>query len=396
MITPPNSKFGLALWMGLRYVRSRNRGVSRSINWVSFGGIVLGITLLLVVVAVQNGLFRDAEQRILNVVPHVTVPNESASDGYINSLHESDRVVSVERFAQLSALLTVEGYSTSVVVYAVDSPKEFNALTSRHTSVQQVGGAALNPNTIPLGSIASGESFGLTFPVFTGNGLGVERRWFPWTADVSNNAGLAFPLVVVYVSDLIQRGVLDPSQIEWRITLQNPWEADSMFADNPHALTWSKVHAEYFRALGLEKTITFVLLTFVIALASLSIVSGQAMLINSKKTDIAILRTLGADRMALNLAFAMHGLIIVVAGILVGVLVGMVITETFVHLIHTLLAVFAPTLDVGSLRSISPFLRLTDVVTTVTVSFAIACFGVLRPLALVLKTNPIDALHSPA
>ncbi len=392
----PKSKLGLALWMGLRYVRSRNRGVSRSINWVSFGGIVLGITLLLVVVAVQNGLFRDAERRVLDVVPHVTVPSESASPGYIKSLRESNRVVSVVRFAQLSALLTVEGYTTSVVVYAVDSSTEFDAMTSRHSRAQQENGAALNPHSIPLGSIVSGESFGLTFPVVIDNGLKVERRWFRWTADVTNNAGLEFPLVVVHVSDLVQSGVLDPDQIDWRVTLNNPWEADAMFADIPRALTWSQVHAEYFRALGLEKTITFVLLTFVIALASLNIVSGQAMLINSKKTDIAILRTLGADRMVLNLAFAMHGLIIVVAGISVGVLVGMAITETFEYMRDTFFSVFRPTLDVGSLRSVSPFLRTSDVVTTVSVSFAIACLGVLRPLALVLKTNPIDALHSPA
>lgn len=390
------SKFELALWMGLRYVRSRNRGVSRSINWVSFGGIVLGITLLLVVVAVQNGLFKDAEQKVLDVVPHVTVPSETVAPSYINSLRESNKVVSVERFAQLSALLSVEGYSTSVVVYAVDSSTRFDAMTSRHAWVQQENGAALNPYAIPLGSIASGESFGLTFPVVTGDGLRVERRWFRWTSDTKNNTGLEFPLVVVHMSDLVQRGVLDASQIDWRITLRNPWEADTMFADIPRALTWSQVYAEYFKALGLEKTITFVLLTFVIALASLNIVSGQAMLINSKKTDIAILRTLGADRLVLNLAFAMHGLIIVVAGIFIGVLVGTLITETFEYLRDSFFSVFRPTLDIGSLRSVSPFLRPADVLITATVSFAIACLGVLRPLALVLKTNPIDALHSPA
>lgn len=392
----PKSKFGLALWMGMRYVRSRNRGVSRSINWVSFGGIVLGITLLLVVLAVQNGLFRDAERNILSVVPHVTLPSASVSTSFIESLRESHDIVSVEKFAELYALLTVDGYSRSVVVHAVGSQSQFEALTIGHISNDSNDSAAINPRSIPLGSLGSGESFGMTFPVATDGGVSVERRWFRWTADVSSNSGFGFPLVVVHVADLIRQGVLHPDHAEWRVTLRNPWDADSMFAEIPDALTWTQVHAEYFRALGLERTITFVLLTFVIALASLNIVSGQAMLINSKKTDIAILRTLGADRTVLNLAFAMHGLIIVVAGIALGVLAGVLISRSFGHLLNMFLSIFASTLDVGAIHGVKPFLGLGDVAITVAVSFTIACLGVLRPLGLVLKSNPIDALHSPA
>ena len=392
----PRSKIGLALWMGLRYVRSRNRGVGRSINWVSFGGIVLGITLLLVVLAVQNGLFRDAEKKILNVVPHVIIPDSSVSASFIESLRESSDVISVERFAELYALLTVDGYSVSVVVHAVDSQDQFEALTYGHVTNYSEVSAALNPHSIPLGSLASGERFGITFPVATEERVSVERRWFRWTADVTSNSGLGFPLVVVYVSDLIRQGVLHSDHVDWRVTLKNPWEANSLFADVPGALTWAQVHAEYFRALGLERTITFVLLTFVIALASLNIVSGQAMLINSKKTDIAILRTLGADRALLNLAFAMHGLIIVITGIAVGVFAGVLISGSFGYLLNMFLSVFASTLDAGAIHGVSPFLSLGDVIITVAVSFTIACLGVLRPLGLVLKSNPVAALHSPA
>lgn len=391
----PNSKMGLALWMGLRYVRSRNRGVSRSINWVSFGGIVLGITLLLVVVSVQNGLFRDAEKRILDVVPHVVLPHRSASTKDIESLHESNKIVQVGRFAELYALMSVDGYTVSVVVHAIDSAAEFAASTIRHNWDHETENAAIDRSTIPLGSLASGELFRLTFPMATTQGVTAQQTWFRWTADISSSSGVTFPLVVIHVDDLVRKDVLVPEQIDWRVTLQDPWEADAMFADFAGALTWTQVHAEYFRALSMEKTILFVMLTFVIALASLNIVSGQAMLINSKKTDIAILRTLGADGLLLNLAFTMHGLIIVVAGIVVGVLTGLLISGSFEQLLRFLASIFPMTLDVGVLLAVQPFLRTTDLVVTVTVSFTIACLGVLRPLALVLKTNPIDALHSP-
>lgn len=391
----PKSKIGLALWMGLRYVRSRNRTVSRSINWVSFGGIVLGISLLLVVVAVQNGLSRNAEQGILKVVPHVVLPYESVSASEIDALRQSNNVVRVERFAELYALLMVEGYEVSVVVHAVDSSEEFETLATPHSTFDQQDNAALNPYSVPVGSLASGDSFALTFPVVAQDLLHAERTWFRWTADTSGNSGVSFPLVVVYIEDLIRQGVLETEQADWRVTLRNPWEADVMFSDSPSALTWTQAHAELFSAIGLEKTIIFVLLTFVIALASLNIVSGQAMLINSKKTDIAILRTLGADRLLLNLAFAMHGLIIVVAGIVVGVCLGTLICGIFEGLLDLMLRVFASSQDFGSLHGIDPFLLPKDIALTVAVSFTIACLGVLRPLALVLKANPIDALHSP-
>ena len=98
----------------------------------------------------------------------------------------------------------------------------------------------------------------------------------------------------------------------------------------------------------------------------------------------------------LNLAFAMHGLIIVVAGIALGVLAGVLISRSFGHLLNMFLSIFASTLDVGAIHGVKPFLGLGDVAITVAVSFTIACLGVLRPLGLVLKSNPIDALHSPA
>lgn len=357
---------------------------------------MLGITLLLVVVAVQNGLFRDAEKRILDVVPHVVLPQQSVPKETIESLRESNKVLRVERFAELYALMSVEGYTVSVVVHAVDSSAEIEASTIRHNWDYETDNAAIDRGSIPLGSLSSGGLFRLTFPLATTGGATAQQTWFRWTADTSGNSGVAFPLVVVHVDDLIRKEVLVPDQIDWRITLRNPWEADAMFSDFAGALTWTHVHAEYFRALSMEKTILFVMLTFVIALASLNIVSGQAMLINSKKTDIAILRTLGADGLLLNLAFAMHGLIIVVAGIVVGVLAGVLIGDTFEHLLRFLMTIFPVSPEVGVLYAVQPFLRPTDLIATVTVSFTIACLGVLRPLALVLKTNPIDALHSPA
>ena len=393
------SPTGFALWMGLRYVHSRNRGVGRLINWVSLVGLVLGIALLTVVVAVQNGLAQQSEQWIVDSVPHAIVPAKSVTPSFTSRLQAMEEVESVEPFVELYAFITIGRLTSQVVVYGVDSLAEYLQPSSRRSL------EALTEDTPFIGIIndasywylRNNETFSLIFPVSTSRGVISKSATFRTVRShtvLRSVPGESSMVVFVRVGDLVQLGVLGSNQIDQRITLMDPWRADFLFSDDPAVRTWSQKYRDYFRAINMEKSILFVLLTFVIALACLNIVSGQAMLINSKKTDIAILRTMGAEPKLLRLAFAIHGILIAIVGIVIGLVVGICISGSIVDFLQLL--VDWRVIDGFEISGLHPFVQTGDILLTLTVSFTIACLAAIRPLSLVLRTNPIDALHSPA
>lgn len=383
----------------MRYLRSRNVGRSRLINWVSFIGLMLGIALLIVVLSVQNGLHRQAEELIVDAAPHAVLRSDSATPAVIAELQKIEGVVSVEPFVELHALFSNRGVTRGVVVHGVESLQD-HILVPNSTPTNQpfISGEQPSMEALTHGSWMltplTPRNFSLTFPVVTTGGVVTKSGNFRLVGFSGNYVpGGQHPLVVVRISDLLQIGVLGSNQVAQRITLADPWQADILLGEVDGVRTWSQDYAEFFGAINMEKSILFVMLTFVIGLASLNIVSGQAMLINSKKSDIAILRTMGAKPSVIKLAFAAHGFLIAIAGILVGLALGIFLSGSIMHFLQLLID--WEVIGGFQLFDLSPFLQPWDVFLTLVVAIAIACVGVLRPLALVLRTNPIDALHNP-
>ena len=387
-----SSDFKLALWMGLRYVRSHQRQASRIINWVSFLGLVLGIALLIVVLAVQNGLSKLTEDWVVDSVPHAILPFHFVTPEIVSDLQSTDGILMVQPFVERYALLTMDGQTQGVVVYGVDSLESyFEGGMSRPLDTETRVG--LLPS---FGFGTTEEKFKLTFPISGSAGVTSKSSVFsiaPTNIDLFV-PGEQFGLVIVRLDDLQKIGVLEPNQVDLRITVEDPWRIESVLANFPNTISWSEEYRDYFNAVGMEKTILFVLLTFVIALASFNIVSGQAMLINSKRADIAIMQTVGAKLSTLRVAFACHGLLVVVSGILVGLLVGIGISGGIGHLFALFMEwSLMEEFDFSELR---PFVKWPDLVLTLVTSLIVACLGVFRPLVLMLRIDPIEALHSPA
>ena len=102
---------------------------------------------------------------------------------------------------------------------------------------------------------------------------------------------------------------------------------------------WTKYHANFFRALKIERTVMFVILTLIVAVAAFNLVSTLIMVVTDKEADIAILRTLGASQSSILSIFVVQGTVIGVAGTLVGIAGGVALAtnvETLVPAIESL------------------------------------------------------------
>ena len=186
-------------------------------------------------------------------------------------------------------------------------------------------------------------------------------------------------------------------KLGWNVSVTDPFRVSEVFVSDPTVVTWIEKYGEAFRAYQLERSAMYILMTLVLMLASFNIVAGQAMLINIKRSDIAILSTIGASRRQLLGAFALQGGLITLTGITLGLVLGFVIAEN----INVIFDTFDELLGVSILEQstfdelpsrIAPF----DVIGAVAIAVVLGGIALVRPLRLALIESPVYALNRAA
>ena len=139
----------------------------------------------------------------------------------------------------------------------------------------------------------------------------------------------------------------------------------------------------------MEKTILFILLLFVIGLVTMNVISGQAMLINRKSSDIAILQTMGAELRWISTVFMFQGAIIVVAGVIVGTILGCIVA----HYAHDIMQFFPMGGRGVTLHFETATVSPQDLIWTTLAALLVGLVAILRPLNLVFKKDPVESLN---
>ena len=138
----------------------------------------------------------------------------------------------------------------------------------------------------------------------------------------------------------------------------------------------------------------YLLMTLVLMLASFNIIAGQAMLINVKRADIAILATLGASRRQLLSAFAIQGGVITAAGIGVGLVLGLTIANNINVIFDTIDgALGIAILEQTAFTELPARVALFDVVGAVLIALVLGGFALVKPLRLALLESPAYVLN---
>jgi lipoprotein-releasing system permease protein len=163
-----------------------------------------------------------------------------------------------------------------------------------------------------------------------------------------------------------------------------------------YATDWTRVHANFFRAVEIEKRVMFVILTLIMAVAAFNIVSTLVMLVTDKQADIAILRTLGASPRSVMQIFVVQGALIGVIGTLIGVLVGVITgwnVDTVVPAIENVLGFKFLSKDVYMIPDLPSEVQAFDVATIAFVSLALSFIATLYPSWRAARVNPAEALR---
>jgi lipoprotein-releasing system permease protein len=159
---------------------------------------------------------------------------------------------------------------------------------------------------------------------------------------------------------------------------------------------WTQSHANFFRAVAIEKRVMFIILTLIVAVAAFNIVSAQVMVVTDKQADIAILRTLGASPASILAIFVIQGALIGVIGTLIGVAGGIVLAaniDIVVPAIERALSVQFLDKSVYYISELPSQLQRGDVITIAGIALALALVATLYPAWKAARVNPAAALR---
>ncbi len=398
------------LWMARRYLTSRRNQYASFVNWVSLAGLALGVMVLTVVVSVMNGFDRELKTRLLGAVPHALVLPPADWDFEMRyAPTPSDGVVSVSRLFQGSAMISRSGAVTALALLGVDA-EDADGLDLIADSIvrgtleelfEGYGGIMLGEPLARALGIRVGDPVALVVMVPAANGARPRIERFTLRATFEVGAEPDATIAVVRFDDIERRGLVSSGAAGWRMVFADPMDVPITESDLRAALppgwrltTWMDSYGELFRAVGLEKTLMFVSLALVVAIAAFNIVSGQTMLVNDKRRDIAMLTTIGAPSRFLVEVFLVQGFSVAVLGIGVGLVAGVLIAWNVDPVVWAIEWLTGESILSGTGFGKMPSVVLAgDLVVIAALSLGLCFLAVLRPALKAVAENPAQTLH---
>ncbi|MEO8847843.1 MAG: lipoprotein-releasing ABC transporter permease subunit [Casimicrobiaceae bacterium] len=408
------------LIVGLRYTRTR-KGASRNsfisfIALTSMAGIALGVAALIVVLSVMNGFQDELRNRILSVAAHVEISGMPSLQNWqqvAKVARRDKRVIAAAPYVAGQAMLTAGDVNRGVLVRGIDPALEEGvADIGTHMKAGRLEDLRPGGFGIVLGSeIAHALRVGVGDPVLviTPQGTVTPAGTLPRVKSFKVvgifeigmfefDNGLAFidlaDAQTLYRVDGVS-GV--------RLKLADMFSAPQVALDLLRTLPvdaevrdWTMSHANFFRAVQMEKRVMFIILTLIVAVAAFNIVSAQIMLVTDKQADIAILRTLGATPSSIMTIFIIQGALIGIIGTAIGVVGGILLAlnvGTVVPAIEHLLGVTFLDKSVYYISELPSQLQRNDVVTIALIALGLALIATLYPSFKAARVNPAEALR---
>jgi lipoprotein-releasing system permease protein len=407
------------LLIGGRYLRSNrdNRFVS-FISAISMLGIAIGVAVLIVVLSVMNGFEREVRGRILSLTSHATISafGSGLADwrGTAARIDEHPEVLASAPYIEEQALLIAGSSNSGAIVTGVLAEYE-----SKVTSItQKISAGSFEQLTagsfgIVLGSelaktldVSLGERVVVVTPLRTTTPAGVAPRMRAFKVVGIFTAGMyEFDRNLAYINledaaRLYRKG----DQVTGvRLKLADLFTAPKLVRELALSLgggyyidDWTRKHANFFRSIQLTKSALFLILLLVVAVAAFNIVSTLVMVVKDKRTDIAILRTIGASPRSILAIFMTQGTAIGLIGTLAGVALGVLISvnlETLIHGLEALLGVHFLDAKVYYISDLPATVQWPDVLQISLTTFLLCCLSTIYPAWRAARTQPAQSLR---
>src|SRR5882757_1068653 len=406
--------------IGTRYLRSTHRrGFVSFVALVSVLGLALGVATLVVVLSVMNGFEREIRSRILSVTSHATLMGlEGTLSSWQSVQHEALRQPGVEAavpYIEEQSMLANGGHIAGATVRGVLPEQESRATgLAQHVTEGKLADLQAGHYGTVLGSalahelnVRVGDSVVLIAPDGTATPTGVVPRMRRFRVVGLFESGMyEFDrgLALVHMTDAARLFRLGDHVTGIRLALADPLRAPSTVRRIALALggngfyvrDWTSDHANFFRSIDTTKSMMFIILLMIVAVAAFNIVATLVMIVKEKQTDIAILRTLGAGPQNVLFTFAVQGVLIGLAGTLLGALLGTVLSDNLQSLVgaleHLLGTQFLDA-SVYYMSDLPAYVEGIDVLRVCGVAFVLCALATVYPAWRAARTAPAQALR---
>jgi len=408
-------------WLiGTRYLRSTHRrGFVSFVALISVCGLTLGVATLIVVLSVMNGFERELRSRILAVTSHATLMGLSGALPDWRALQQQVR--------RQSGVQAAVPYIESLCVLAngrrLAGAKVRGVLPEEERSVTGLAQRVVSGSLDDLkdGSYATilgsalahelnarvGDTVVLIAPEGTATPTGVVPRMRRFRVVGLFHSGMyEFDrgLALTHMADAARLFQLGTGVTGLRLALTDPLHAPATVRRVARALggpgfyvtDWTQDHANYFRNIEITKSMMFVILLMIVAVAAFNIVATLVMIVKEKQTDIAILRTFGAGPRNVLLTFAVQGVLIGLAGTVLGAGLGTLLAdnlESLVGALEHLLGTHFLDARVYYMSDLPAYVEAADVLKVCGVAFALCALATVYPAWRASRTAPAQALR---
>lgn len=415
----------LSLFVGLRYVRSRTRKFFVSfITWASLAGVAVGVAALIVVLSVMNGFEGELRDRLLALSSHArvvaSVEEEASAEARdygwqqaLAVLRADARVQGVAPYVEIQALALRTPEMLPVQLRGIDPALEPDVSAAASAMVEgRLEDLRPGEDRVILGSVVArllgvvgGDRVTLLVPGLDPSGAPAPRLR-ELTVSGIFEVGLHDhdgTLALAHIDDVRELTADDAQAFGLHVKLNDPLAAPALNRELGSRLgrglglrDWTQDHANYFRAIRIEKTMMTIILMLIVGVAAFNIVAMLVMVVTDKRTDIAILRTFGATPRSVLEIFLTQGLVIGWAGVVLGVLLGVLVATHVGSIVPVLESTFGFRImdpSVYYVTQIPAEVRIENVLLIAVLALVITAAATVYPALRASRVAPAEALR---
>jgi lipoprotein-releasing system permease protein len=407
-------------WLiGTRYLRSTHRrGFVSFVALMSVLGLMLGVATLITVLSVMNGFERELRNRILSVTSHATLSGidgpmadwRSVLEAALKQPGVEAAVPYIEQQSMLANGINVAGATVRGVL--PDEERKATGL-AQHLTAGRLDDLQAGQYRVILGSALArelharvGSQVVLIAPEGTATPTGVVPRMRRFQVTGIFQSGMyEFDrgLALIHMADAARLYRLGDRVSGIRLALKDALQAPAAVRQLAISLgggfyvsDWTRNHVNFFRSIELTKSMMFVILLMIVAVAAFNIVATLVMIVKEKQTDVAILRTFGAGPRNILATFALQGVMIGLAGTVLGAGLGALLAhnlESLVASLERLLGTQFLDASVYYMSDLPAYVEGMDVVRVCTVAFLLCAIATIYPAWRASRTAPAEALR---
>jgi len=408
----------IPFYIAYKYLRSKKSSRFTSIiSKSSVIGISLGIAAIIVVMSIMNGFHSEMRDKILSMVSHVIVTEKNYTlknwDKLKFKIDKNKLVLNSAPYVEGQAMISFDGNVHGIQLKGIIPEYEKNVTSLSDNIIEgDLNNIGLKPYQISIGidlakkmNLSIGDKITLVIPRANTTLIGIVPRLKRFEVGSIFKFGMQqYDKNLVFI-DINEAQILydmGSNVTGLRLKLNDLFKVkkvsnfiNSYYNTNYIVIDWTMMNKNFFNALKMEKTMLMLLMFLIVLVATFNIISSLFMVVSEKKTDIAILKTIGMNSKNIMYIFILQGTFLGVAGIILGLGIGLLISlnlDYIVSLIEYILGHSLLNSDIYMISTVPVKVEVKDLLYVSIISFVFALLSAIYPAINASKTKPAEVL----